>query len=75
MLVRLDMVDGRGCELLGVGAGGVERSEQGQGLAAGGVLDDSELYPVNTRDGAARHHELITAKYDLGYVDRWVVRL
>jgi hypothetical protein len=43
MLVRLDMVDGRGCELLGVGAGGVERSEQGQGLAAGGVLDDSEL--------------------------------
>jgi hypothetical protein len=74
MLVRLDMVDGRGCELL-VGAGDVERSEQGQGLAAGGVLDDSELYPVNTRDGAALQHELITAKYDLGYVDRGVVRL
>ena len=31
--------------------------------------------PSNTRDGAALQHELITATYDLGYVDRWVVRL
>jgi hypothetical protein len=44
--VLTEMVDGGASEVLGVGGGGVECSQQGQGLAAEGVLDEGQLVEV-----------------------------
>ncbi len=40
------MFDGGGGEVLGVGGGGVESSQQGQGLAAEGVFDQGQLVEI-----------------------------
>jgi hypothetical protein len=40
------MVNGRGSEVLGVGVGGVERTEQGQCLATEGVFDEGKLVEI-----------------------------
>jgi hypothetical protein len=47
------MVDGCGRELFGIGAGSVERSEQGQGWAAEGILDEGRP-PIGQELGQIR---------------------
>ena len=52
--VLVKRLDGGGLEVVGAGAGGVELAQQGEGLAAHGLLDEGELAHLLGAEGLAQ---------------------